>query len=139
MVIFPSSSLLSSRLSRSSGGQRAITEDKYSISAPFPNHAYLVWALSTLAMSTELAQDEDDADGRDTEAYDLETIERGALVKDDDDEGGIRLHGGEESLRTPIGEDGVVFEIGDDDEEHSAHARRTASNGEWTIRMKPKD
>jgi len=86
-----------------------------------------------LAMSTELAQDEDDADGRDAEAYDLETIERGALVKDDNDEGGIMLHGGEESLRTPIGEDDVVFEIGDDDEEHSAHARRTASNGGYDI------
>lgn len=88
-------------------------------------------------MSTELAQDEDDADGRDAEVYDLESMERGALVKDDaDTEGGIRLHGGEEPLRTPLGEDGVVFEIGDeDDDEHSSHPRRAPSdaNGGYEI------
>lgn len=85
-------------------------------------------------MSTELAQDEDDADGRDAEAYDLESMERGVLIKDDADaEGGIRLHGGEESLRTPLGGDAVVFEIGDDDEEHNSHGRRTASNGGYDI------
>lgn len=68
-------------------------------------------------MSTELAQDEDDADGRDAEAYDLEAIERGRFIKDDgDSEGGIKLHGGE-LLRTPVGEDNVVFEIGDEDED----------------------
>jgi hypothetical protein len=81
-------------------------------------------------MSTELAQDEDDAEGRDAEAYDLESMERGVLMKDDANaEGGIRLDGGEETLRTPLGEDGVVFEIGDeDDEEHSSHPRRAPSD-----------
>jgi len=90
-----------------------------------------------LAMSTELAQDEDDADGRDAEAYDLESMERNIVVKDEvNDEGGIRLHGGEESLQTPLGDDNVVFEIGDeDDDENSSHPRRGAwdANGGYDI------
>lgn len=85
-------------------------------------------------MSTELAQDEDDAEGRDAEAYDLEAIESGHRmpIKDEDDEGGIRLHGREEALHAPLGEDNVVFEIGDEDDDehhHSPSEPRPNGNG----------
>lgn len=64
-------------------------------------------------MSMELAQDEDDAEGRDAEAYDLEALAHGHYAKHDEEEehGGIRL-GGRENMN-----DDVVFEIGDEDEE----------------------
>lgn len=79
-------------------------------------------------MSTELAQDEDDADGRDAEAYDLEAMEHHGHVKDEDTDGGIRLHGGDGSLRTPLGEDNVVFEIGDEDDEDHTHNKPSRQN-----------
>ncbi|KAF9076025.1 lung seven transmembrane receptor-domain-containing protein [Rhodocollybia butyracea] len=64
--------------------------------------------ISTLAMSEELAQDEADA-----EDYDLESFDRRGRDRDDDDE--VTLRGDEHNL--PVGEDSVVFEIGDEDEE----------------------
>lgn len=80
-----------------------------------------------LAMSTELAQDEDDADGRDAEAYDLEALAHGDHHKDDgEQEGGIRLPNADSSLHTPLAADDVVFEIGDhdDDDEVEHHSPR---------------
>lgn len=91
--------------------------------------------ISTLAMSTELAQDEDDAEGRDAEAYDLEAMVPNGHARDDEDtEGGIRLHGGDETLRTRPEEDSVVFEIGDEDDEDTHKAsRQNSGNGGYEI------
>jgi hypothetical protein len=70
-------------------------------------------------MSTEFAQEEDDADGRDEEAYDLESMERGALVKGDTNaEGGIRLQNRFEHLWGR-----VVFETSDEYYQHSSLRR----------------
>lgn len=79
--------------------------------------------LVTLAMSTELAQDEDDADGRDAEAYDLEAL---AHKDDGEQDGGIQLTNVDSSLHTPLAADDVVFEIGDhdDDDEVEHHSPR---------------
>lgn len=78
-------------------------------------------------MSTELAQDEDDAEGRDAEAYDLEAMSRGHYSQPpayQQEEGGIRLNGEErEALRG----DDVVFEIGDEDEHEDGEHTPTAT------------
>ncbi|KAF5388543.1 hypothetical protein D9757_004631 [Collybiopsis confluens] len=66
------------------------------------------FGISTLAMSDELAQDEADA-----EDYDLESLEHRGRVRDDDDDATLR---GDDPGH-PVGEDSVVFEIGDEDEE----------------------
>ncbi|KAJ3765918.1 hypothetical protein FB446DRAFT_425212 [Lentinula raphanica] len=58
-------------------------------------------------MSDELAQDEADA-----EDYDLEYLERGRGGRDDDE---ATLRGDEHGH--PVGEDSVVFEIGDEEED----------------------
>ncbi|KAJ3781092.1 hypothetical protein GGU11DRAFT_747928 [Lentinula aff. detonsa] len=58
-------------------------------------------------MSEELAQDEADA-----EDYDLEYLERGRGARDDDE---ATLRGDEHGH--PVGEDSVVFEIGDEEED----------------------
>ncbi|GAW07100.1 integral membrane protein [Lentinula edodes] len=60
-----------------------------------------------LAMSEELAQDEADA-----EDYDLEYLERGRGARDDDE---ATLRGDEHGH--PVGEDSIVFEIGDEEED----------------------
>ncbi|THH19058.1 hypothetical protein EW146_g2035 [Bondarzewia mesenterica] len=64
--------------------------------------------VSTLMMSDELAQDEEDA-----EDYDLEAIERRteARHREDDEATLVGGHRGASSLH----EDAVVFEIGDED------------------------
>jgi hypothetical protein len=78
-----------------------------------------------LAMSDELAQDENDA-----EDYDMAALERGRRVPraDDDDDDAATLVGG--GRRGPaVGDDHVVFEIGDEDggasdvEEDDEHKR----------------
>ena len=81
--------------------------------------------MFTLAMSEELAQDEADA-----EDYDMDALERQPRSRDDDDEAtlvaGRRGHGPE-----TVGEDSVVFEIGDndlsDDEDRPTSGRRPHS------------
>jgi len=90
--------------------------------AAFASIAYL-WRPSEnnrrLAMSDELAQDEEDA-----EDYDLEALERRTAARsgeddeyDDDDNDDATLVG----RRGPasLADDGVVFEIGDQEEEES--------------------
>lgn len=59
-----------------------------------------------LAMSDELAQDEEDA-----EDYDLEALENRTRARDDDDDATLVGRRGPDSLA----EDHVVFEIGDED------------------------
>jgi hypothetical protein len=78
--------------------------------------------LSTLAMSDEVAQDEEDA-----EDYDLEAIQSRTQVREDDDEddaatlvGGRRGH----NHNTSLSDDRVVFEIGDEDDDEDTKKRR---------------
>ncbi|KAL5494927.1 hypothetical protein ACEPAI_389 [Sanghuangporus weigelae] len=78
-----------------------------------------------LAMSDELAQDEEDA-----EDYDLEAIEARTRARDDDDD--ATLVGGRRGPNSIIGvgEDEVVFEIGehdDDDEPKTGESRKQIS------------
>jgi len=81
-----------------------------------------------LAMSDELAQDEEDA-----EDYDLEALEsRTRAQHDDDDDDDATLVGRRGHDTHPIGDDNVVFEIGDedDDEDTAASKRRKDSSGD---------
>lgn len=77
--------------------------------------------MSTLAMSDEIAQDEEDA-----EDYDLEALEGRTRARDDDE---LTLVGGRRGSPQGLAEDNVVFEIGDedagsDDEDAPAKKRR---------------
>lgn len=71
-------------------------------------------------MSEELAQEDEDA-----EDYDLESLERRTRARDDDDD--ATLVGSRRGPASVVGEDSVVFEIGDqdddDDEPKSADKR----------------
>jgi hypothetical protein len=62
--------------------------------------------MSTLAMSDEIAQDEEDA-----EDYDLEALEHRTRARDDDDDATLVNRRGPDSVT----DDHVVFEIGDED------------------------
>ena len=69
--------------------------------------------ISTLAMSDEIAQDEEDA-----EDYDLEAIESRTRARDEEDDDDITLVGRRAGHDIQsVGEDHVVFEIGDEEEE----------------------
>lgn len=70
--------------------------------------------FSTLAMSDEIAQDEEDA-----EDYDLEAIQsRSRNNNDDDDDDAATLVAGRRgNPNAPLSADDVVFEIGDEDDE----------------------
>lgn len=79
-----------------------------------------------LAMSDEIAQDEEDA-----EDYDLESLEHRARAREDDDDATLVGRRGPDSLA----EDHVVFEIGeedvgsDEDEGSPNKKRRAGQNG----------
>ena len=60
-------------------------------------------------MSDELAQEDEDA-----EDYDLEALESRNRTRDDDDDDGATLVGSHRPAAA-VGEDSVVFEIGDQD------------------------
>ncbi|KAJ7246326.1 lung seven transmembrane receptor-domain-containing protein [Mycena haematopus] len=77
-----------------------------------------------LAMSDELAQDEEDA-----EDYDLESMGQRGRVPDEDDDDAATLVGRREGV---VADDNVVFEIGDedDDDEEEAKKRRRRLSGE---------
>ncbi|KAJ7070846.1 lung seven transmembrane receptor-domain-containing protein [Mycena amicta] len=95
----------------------------------FSSIAYL-WRPSAnnrrLAMSDEIAQDEEDA-----EDYDLESMGQRARIPDEDDDDTATLVG---SRRGPVADDHVVFEIGDEDggsdDEEEAKKRRRRLSGE---------
>ncbi|KAF8167666.1 lung seven transmembrane receptor-domain-containing protein [Crassisporium funariophilum] len=77
-----------------------------------------------LAMSDEIAQDEEDA-----EDYDLEAIQSRTQVRgeDDDDDDAATLVGGRRGNPNALNDDQVVFEIGDEeDEEEDASKKRRA-------------
>ncbi|SJL06219.1 uncharacterized protein ARMOST_09555 [Armillaria ostoyae] len=114
---------------RTSGDHRKTTEDMYYFSL-CGTLTYWI-GISTLAMSDEIAQDEEDA-----EDYDMEALESRTRAREDDEAtlvGGTRTVGG-------VTEDSVVFEIGDeeggsDDEDSLTKKRRserhsTDSHGE---------
>lgn len=95
--------------------------------AAFASIAYL-WRPSEnnrrLAMSDELAQDEEDAEDYDLEALERRTAANGDEYEDDDDDATLVSRRGPTSLA----DDGVVFEIGDQeeesDDEESGHRRK---------------
>ncbi|TFK36947.1 lung seven transmembrane receptor-domain-containing protein [Crucibulum laeve] len=72
--------------------------------------------ISTLAMSDEIAQDEEDA-----EDYDLEAIQHRTRVREDDE---ATLVGARRGGPDSIAEDNVVFEIGDEDDEDDDAAKK---------------
>ncbi|KAJ7161382.1 lung seven transmembrane receptor-domain-containing protein [Mycena crocata] len=80
-----------------------------------------------LAMSDELAQDEEDA-----EDYDLESMGQHGRIPDEDDDDAATLVGSRRGGHDVVAEDNVVFEIGDedgasDDEEEMKKRRRRLS------------
>lgn len=77
--------------------------------------------LSTLAMSDEVAQDEEDA-----EDYDLEAIQSRTQAREDDDDDAATLVGGRRGhhQNNSLSDDQVVFQIGDEDEDEDAKKRR---------------
>nr|AAZ14927.1 putative mannosyltransferase [Coprinellus disseminatus] len=72
----------------------------------------IFWAIFTLAMSDELAQDEEDA-----EDYDLEAIQSRTRRREEDDDDDRTLVGGRRGGHEPLPGENVVFDIGDDDED----------------------
>jgi len=87
----------------------------------FGGIAYL-WRPSAnnrrLAMSDEIAQDENDA-----EDYDLESLTRRQRLRDEDDDDAT-LVGGRNGRLPSLTEDHVVFEIGDEDDEEENPSRK---------------
>jgi hypothetical protein len=89
----------------------------------FTSPDLIVFVISTLAMSDELAQDEEDAEDYDTEALELRT-----RAMDDDEDTLVGRRGPD-----TVSRDNVVFEIGDeeggsDDEDSSAKKNRDRSS-----------
>jgi len=79
-----------------------------------------------LAMSDEIAQDEEDA-----EDYDLEAIQSRTPVRDDDDDDdddAATLVGGRRGNPNSLTEDNVVFEIGDEDDDDDEASKKRKAN-----------
>ncbi|KAJ6503337.1 lung seven transmembrane receptor-domain-containing protein [Mycena vitilis] len=72
-----------------------------------------------LAMSDEIAQDEEDA-----EDYDLESMGHHGRIPDDDDDDAATLVGIRRGGHDPVAEDNVVFEIGDEDDEDEEEMKK---------------
>lgn len=83
-----------------------------------------MFPFSTLMLSDEIAQDEEEA-----EDYDLEAIQhRTRLRHEDDEDDAATLVGGRQGYVGASGDD-VVFEIGDEeDEEEDGSKKRKAQN-----------
>ena len=97
-------------------------QPKISLSPSFNFARILIrFLLSTLAMSDEVAQDEEDA-----EDYDLEAIQnRTRAREDEDDDDAATLVAGRHGHHTnSITDEQVVFEIGDEDEDEDTKKRR---------------
>ncbi|KAJ7103331.1 lung seven transmembrane receptor-domain-containing protein [Mycena belliarum] len=82
-----------------------------------------------LAMSDEIAQDEEDADD-----YDLESMGQRGRIPEEDDDDAATLVGSRRGGHDVVAEDSVVFEIGDEDgasdDEEEAKKRRRRLSGE---------
>ncbi|THH07356.1 hypothetical protein EW145_g3439 [Phellinidium pouzarii] len=81
-------------------------------------------------MSDELAQEDEDA-----EDYDLEALESRTRVREEEDDDGATLVNSYRAPASMVGEDDVVFEIGDqdlsdDEEPKSADKRHTMQHRE---------
>lgn len=72
-----------------------------------------------LAMSDEIAQDENEA-----EDYDLESLNHRQRLRDDDDDDQATLVGTRNGGPHSMAEDRVVFEIGDEDEDDEDSAKK---------------
>ncbi|KAJ7619220.1 lung seven transmembrane receptor-domain-containing protein [Mycena polygramma] len=72
-----------------------------------------------LAMSDEIAQDEEDA-----EDYDLESMGHHGRIPDEDDDDAATLVGTRRGGHDPVAEDNVVFEIGDEDDEDEEEMKK---------------
>lgn len=109
-----------------SGDHLPTTEDMSHSHSSIYSLAYFC-LISTLAMSDEIAQDEEDA-----EDYDLESMGPRDRIPDEDDDDAATLVGSRRGGRDVVAEDNVVFEIGDedgasDDEEEMKKRRRRLS------------
>lgn len=115
---------------------RPSTNNRRYVSYPFFScYAYLFCPSCTLAMSDEIAQDEEDA-----EDYDLEALDHRTRVRDDDDD--VTLVGDRPGVADvrhngqPHASD-VVFEIGDEEpgsdgeEDNSTKRRRPSGEGHY--------
>jgi len=95
----------------------------------------LLWRPSAnnrrLAMSDEIAQDEEDA-----EDYDLDAIQNRtqAREEDDDDDAATLVAGRRGHQSNSVTDDQVVFEIGDEDEDEDAKKRRLSGENEEDVR-----
>lgn len=104
------------------GAQVPTTEDKLFAISCFFSFFLILLHFSTLSMSDELAQDEQDA-----EDYDLEAMQSQSQMRDDDDDDdAATLVGGRRGNAGGHQQEEVVFEIGDedDDEEDAAKKRK---------------
>ncbi|KAJ7786519.1 lung seven transmembrane receptor-domain-containing protein [Mycena metata] len=72
-----------------------------------------------LAMSDEIAQDEEDA-----EDYDLESMGQHHRIADDDDDDAATLVGVRRGGHEVVADDNVVFEIGDEDDEDDEEMKK---------------
>jgi len=72
-----------------------------------------------LAMSDEIAQDEEDA-----EDYDLESMGQHGRIADDDDDDAATLVGVRRGGHEVVADDNVVFEIGDEDDEDDEEVKK---------------
>ena len=121
MAGWPSFTLQPSASSSSYGVQVKIIEDKsYFMSFP-PD---LILFPSTLMLSDELAQDEEDA-----EDYDLEAIQnRTRLREEDEEDDAATLVGSRRGHEERLGGEDVVFEIGDEDEDEEDGSKKRKVN-----------
>ncbi|KAG6914637.1 hypothetical protein DXG01_016198 [Tephrocybe rancida] len=109
----------------SSGARQPITEDMFLLPPYYTCFAYLCYSF-TLAMSDEIAQDEEDA-----EDYDLEALDGRTRARDDDDNATLVADRGPGG---PAHAEEVVFEIGDEepgsDGEDDINAKKRRLSGE---------
>jgi len=103
--------------SRICGDQLLTTEDKCNFHSRIILVLISSFRISTLAMSDELAQDDEDA-----EDYDLEALESRTRAREEDD----NLTLVERHNEGPVGDDAIVFEIGDQDLSDDEDDRKTS-------------
>jgi hypothetical protein len=83
----------------------------------------ITYRLSTLAMSDEIAQEDEEA-----EDYDLEAIQLRSQQREEEDDDAATLVGGRRGGPDSISEDHVVFEIGDEEDEDDDASKKRRAN-----------
>jgi hypothetical protein len=130
MAGWPFFTLQPSASSSSYGVQVKIIEDK-SYSYVFSTRPYFI--SFTLMLSDELAQDEEDA-----EDYDLEAIQsRTRLREEDEEDDAATLVGSRRGHEERVGEEDVVFEIGDEDEDEEDGSKKRKVNNRLSGEIHP--